>query len=62
VTDHKTMSYLQVTYDSVRDCRCSMDEGLDSLSDDGWELVTSYPTQGYVPEAVMFVFRRKRAR
>jgi hypothetical protein len=58
--DHKVMSYSQLIYDSKLDRTVPIEDGLNSMSLEDWELVTSYPSNGYAPGATtMFVFRRK---
>jgi hypothetical protein len=57
---HRTLSYQQVTHDIRSDSTVSFDEGLDLLALEGWDLVTSFPSQGYAPGCTtMFVFRRR---
>jgi hypothetical protein len=54
---YKTLSYEQIT--STMHQTISFDEGLNSLSREGWELVTSFPSKGYAPGCTtMFVFKR----
>lgn len=56
---HKTLTFEQVTYNPNTDSTISFEEGLDYWTSDGWELVTSYPSQGYAKGCTtVFVFRR----
>jgi hypothetical protein len=60
VITYKTMSFDQVCYIPTLDKTINFEEGLNSLASEGWELVTSFPSQGYSPGAVsLFVFKRK---
>lgn len=56
---HKTLTYLQVSYDARTDTQGSFEEGLERLDAEGWELVTSYAG---LPGTWCFVFRKRLAR
>jgi hypothetical protein len=58
-TEHKVLSFEQVSYNPVSDRSTTFVEGLDRLADSGWELVATYPSLGQVPASTtLFVFRR----
>ena len=59
--EYKELSYEQLTHNYKLNRKCSIEEGLYVTHNDGWELVTSYPSRDYTGEigrSTMFVFRK----
>ncbi len=60
--EHKILTLEQIQYNERTDCARTLDEGFNCMASAGWELVTSFPSNGYATGVTtMFVFRRKEA-